>query len=256
MAECKSNLVQKYDVSREFTSTDPYSPQKIYNAADRVYLDAPAYAVQAYALGALALQAGKVYICTTVINAGEAFNAAHWTLLGNQYDLFFASFPFPLFSLMGMYIRGNQVYWNGHIYTALASSIVYDQETLIQFGTTNNIPYSNIFPDNPNSGPKYWGDNGAYTVPIGSLLDTTKFTPGDNRDQQLVMYMIDITLYHLHSRIAPRNIPDLRISRYEAAVRWLKAAAKGDVTAALPVLQPAQGRRFRSGSNIKNDNGY
>jgi len=82
------------------------------------------------------------------------------------------------------------------------------------------------------------------------------WTFGDNRDQQLVQYMIDITLYHIHSRISPRNIPDLRVKRYDDAVTWLKMVMEGEVTSSIPVLQPPQGKRIRWGGNVKNVNSY
>ena len=54
------------------------------------------------------------------------------------------------------------------------------------------------------------------------------------RNALLVMYMVDITLYHLHSNISPENVPELRFTRYEAAINWLKAVAKGDISPNLP----------------------
>jgi hypothetical protein len=36
----------------------------------------------------------------------------------------------------------------------------------------------------------------------------------------------------------------------------LKAVGKGDVTANLPLLKPAQGSRIRYGGNVKNINSY
>jgi len=79
---------------------------------------------------------------------------------------------------------------------------------------------------------------------------------GSERDPQLLAYIIDIALYHLHSRIAPRNIPELRQSRYENAIAWLKMCAFGDVTPKLTPITPAQGKRIRYGGNTKNINQY
>jgi phage gp36-like protein len=70
------------------------------------------------------------------------------------------------------------------------------------------------------------------------------------------MYFVDITLYHIHSRINPRNIPELRSFRYEEAVKWLKAVASGDVTADLKEINPAQGYSIRYGGNQKLVNTY
>ena len=96
-----------------------------------------------------------------------------------------------------------------------------------------------------------------YFVPIGtSINDTNYWVMADNRDAQMVMYLCDVSLFHLHSRIAPRNIPDLRVKRYEAAIMWFKMCAVGDVTPELPLLTPRQGNRIRFGGNIKNINSY
>lgn len=56
----------------------------------------------------------------------------------------------------------------------------------------------------------------------------------EERNALIVLYMIDITLYHLHSNISADNIPELRIIRYNSAKEWLKAVAKGDVSPDLP----------------------
>lgn len=56
----------------------------------------------------------------------------------------------------------------------------------------------------------------------------------EQRNPVVLMYMIDIILYHIHSNISPRNIPELRGIRYEAAITWLKMVAKGDLNPDLP----------------------
>lgn len=87
-------------------------------------------------------------------------------------------------------------------------------------------------------------------------LESAVWLLGDNRSQQMVTYLIDISLYHIHSRIAPNNIPELRVKRYDDAIAWLKKSAKGDITANITVNQPIQGRRIRYNSNQKQNNGY
>ena len=76
------------------------------------------------------------------------------------------------------------------------------------------------------------------------------------RDQQILSNIIDISLYHLHSRLAPRNIPELRQTRYDNAIMWLKMCANGDVTPAIEKLTPESGMRIRYGGNLKNINMY
>jgi phage gp36-like protein len=82
---------------------------------------------------------------------------------------------------------------------------------------------------------------------------------GTARNAHLVMLCIDIALYHTHSRISPRNIPELRALRYEQAIDWLKAVAKGDLIADLPVLQTPAGEQIiptKFGSNKKLSHEY
>lgn len=254
--EAYGYLTQKYDTSKEFSETAAWAIGTTYHAADRIYLNATAYSNTAtYALNALTLHQNNVYKCTTAITVGEAFNPAKWQLIGPQYALFYAKYPKPLFDYQGHYSKGDQVYWNGKTYTAIKGS--FDWGDNIQFRQIQNIPPSNVFPDDPTNGALWWGTGTAYTVPAGTLpTNTTYWTEGDNRTQSVLMIVIDIALFHLHSRIAPRNVPDLRKERYLNAIDMLKAFARGEMTAKLPLIQPKQGARIRFGGNIKNQNSY
>ena len=71
--------------------------------------------------------------------------------------------------------------------------------------------------------------------------DTAKWTEGDPRDAKILQIVIDVTLYHLHSRINPRQIPAHRIQRRDEAIAWLKMINKADIDVDLPVLQDADG---------------
>lgn len=81
---------------------------------------------------------------------------------------------------------------------------------------------------------------------------------GTQRNPTIVMYMVDITLYHVHSRIAPRNIPEIREARYEHAIEWLKSANKGTIIPDLPIITTSEngGTTFRTGSNTKLNHNY
>lgn len=57
---------------------------------------------------------------------------------------------------------------------------------------------------------------------------------GADRNALIIMYMVDIVIYHLHANSAGDVIPELRIIRYNAAKDWLKAVAKGDISPDLP----------------------
>lgn len=59
---------------------------------------------------------------------------------------------------------------------------------------------------------------------------------GAQRNPIVVTYLIDLTLYHLFSRIDGRRIPELRIDRYNNAIMWLDKVAEGKLTPDLPAL--------------------
>lgn len=58
---------------------------------------------------------------------------------------------------------------------------------------------------------------------------------GDDRDPMLVMFCVDITVYHLFTMHNPRNMSKIREDRYNRAIAWLKAVGRGnDVAEGLP----------------------
>ena len=66
--------------------------------------------------------------------------------------------------------------------------------------------------------------------------DTIFSATGENRDMFIVMITIDIALYHLWSKRAPRKIPELRAQRYQDALDWLKGVGDGTLKSDLPQL--------------------
>lgn len=365
-------LRQKYDVDSEFTPTLPYDPAKAYKATNRVYLDATAYSASStYVLNQLCLQGGKVYQCSTAISSPEAFNTAHWTLLGDRYDIFFAAYPFPLFNINASYRKDDKVFWKDHIYTCLRTTVLLSHESELQYAEVDNLPLKNVFPDDLVNGRSYWHDEGAYAVPPSALLvqnsdpetvqfiqaredyqvqagvsaievndvlqtmqsntdvfvddslegwsyglervgygtmqpdvDYAKdakgwhllksgdkiqayekfvhhfvpvysttlpdplpgamtvsqqisnyFIKGDNRNALVLMYVVDVAIYHLYGRLN-RPIPENKCDRYNAAIAELKMMAKGDISSDMQKLQPDQGSRIRWGSNVKQNNSY
>jgi len=277
--ECISYLKQKYDTTLEFEPVTQHNRTLSYLAENTVYLNAITYDPTAtYALNAYTLYNGSVYECSLAITIPETFNPEHWTLLGLQYDLFYAILPYPTFNYQSFYNVGEQVFWRNKTYTALLQTQVLGHDDKLQINQAATDTILNVFPDDPVNGVKYWGDGVDYSVPANTdLSNTTYWASGDNRDQKLLMICVDIALYHVYARIAPRNIPDLRIHRYMgdsqdrekdtggkrilyptySALGWLQAASIGDdITPELPLLQPAQGGRVRFGGNFKNINSY
>lgn len=80
---------------------------------------------------------------------------------------------------------------------------------------------------------------------------------GSDRNSLIVQILIDITLYHLHARIDPEMIPDIRRERYKNAIEWLKDVANELINpVGLPPLTAPDGseesgfRRFGSNNSL------
>lgn len=56
------------------------------------------------------------------------------------------------------------------------------------------------------------------------------------RNPLIIMYMIDLVLYHLHSSVSQRAVPKQREDRFNAAITWLKSVNSGDLIPDLPEL--------------------
>ena len=64
---------------------------------------------------------------------------------------------------------------------------------------------------------------------------------GSQRNPLLLMFCIDIAVYHLHTAHNPQKMPQVRVDRYERAVSWLKEVQRGNIQpSGLPVLTPAE----------------
>jgi hypothetical protein len=260
--DVKSGLVQKYEVEQEFIDTPAWDKTDTYLALDRVYLDAPTFsAVTVYAAGAYVTYQPNVSIPAKTVyksiagSAAHAFLASEWTEVGPQYTIYAPKLPAPLFNYRSVYKVGNTVFWKDKVYTcAIETSTTADY---LQYLNYQNIPPANIFPDDLVNGVQYWGAGVAYSVAPGTdILNTTKWLPGDTRCKQIVWCVVALTLYYVHARIAPRNVPELRQDDQRRADKMIKQFAEGDKTPKLPVKQPRQGARVRYGGNIKNNNTY
>lgn len=269
----KEYISQKYVLDIELADTLAYDITKIYNAGTRIYLDALAYdQTKTYSVNALTLEVGIVYRCSTLISAPEAFNIAHWTALGNQYDMFYVAIPGQVFNLSKYYVVGDQVFWNGKTYTNRIATSGIPHDILLQLNYYNNVPPINVFPDDPKSGLQFWGTGTPITVAAGQL--PTGWTAGDNRNGNLVRHAVNIAIWIISFRIAPRNIPEVRDIAYRGkeedrvtvkdgiiypdycSLGWLQSAALGRLSINLPLIQPRKGGRIRFGGRIKNENGY
>jgi len=86
---------------------------------------------------------------------------------------------------------------------------------------------------------------------VASIFSET----GDDRNKIVLTYCIDITLYHMHTAIAMRQMPEVRQIRYDRAIKWLEQVQKGLINPNLPALvgsdnEPEVGIRYGSTSNL------
>jgi hypothetical protein len=235
-------LTQRYITSQIFTDTKVFDISSVYNGKQLVEWTAPNFsATTVYTTGQYVLQNGYIYKSIAGSTA-HAFLATEWTQICLDKSLFYVFYPQPEYSNTTTYNVGDIIYYNNIQYTCLVSSL-------------------GILPTNT----QFWLAGSAYTVSGVYPDNTGRWAQGDNRNQQIVMYLLDITLYHLHSRINPRNVPDLRKERYDGnsptqsggAIAFLKRVASGDVTADLPQILPQQGMSIRYGSAVaKQTNSY
>lgn len=177
---------------------------------------------------------GYIYECILDSDGFVPTNTTYWVLVCADLSLFYVTLPNSEWDKDTKYASGVTVWYNKKTYTSLVAN-------------------TNILPD---SSTAIWGTGTDYTVTAYLPTDTTKYTVGDNRNQQIVKYLLDISLYHFLSA-SPRNIADLRKERYDGnspeqrggAVAWLKRVSKGEVFAELPIIVPRTGEAIQYGNS-------
>ena len=64
---------------------------------------------------------------------------------------------------------------------------------------------------------------------------------GEERNQLVLMFALDIAIYHIFCQHNPYKISKIREERYKRAVEWLKGVMEGDITIdGAPQLPPAE----------------
>jgi hypothetical protein len=88
--------------------------------------------------------------------------------------------------------------------------------------------------------------------------NATYWTVGDNRYPMFIELAMDMTLYNLHARINPRNIPELRIERNREALDQLDRWASGTDTAEVLNINIADSEGFsiRTGNSLDKQNNF
>lgn len=63
---------------------------------------------------------------------------------------------------------------------------------------------------------------------------------GDARHPLILMFALDITVFHIFCQHNPYKISKIRQDRYDRAIEWLKGVMKGDITIAGAPTLPAE----------------
>ena len=159
------------------------------------------------------------------------------------------------------FVEDDRVFWDA---TAWDADTVYTSGDIVSIdtGTESNedekIYQANdttVAGESPLTTPAKWdllADNNTFYTCIanstGNLpTNETYFTAGDDRNPLIKEITCDIVLYNIHSKVSPRNIPDVRRVRYDgagnlkegdSAIATLMQIQKGIVTLDLPVITP------------------
>jgi hypothetical protein len=227
------HLKQRYQVDKVFSNTYLFNIASTYKGNDLVEYTEPVFsATTVYIANDRASFSGNIYE-SIAGSVAHAFNPLEWTKICADKLLFYITLPNPSYNNSISYAIGDVVFYNDYTYTCLQ-------------------PVSGILPTNTN----YWLVGASYSVTGILPTDISKWTLGDNRNQEIVQYLIDITLYNLHCRINPRNVPELRKERYDGniasqiggAIGWLKNVSAGKVYVDIPEILPSQGNSITWGN--------
>lgn len=267
----KNALCARYDLDRIFTDTPIYSSGTTYYGQNRVQYHEPAYDDSlTYSVGARRSYNNNIYECNTTIGTPEAFTLSKWNFICLDYALFYANIPNSEFQSFTNYLAGTTVWFSdNYTYTALRNTNGQSLNNAVfsEYGADRTVPYDNSpVPQLQDiSNTAYWQRNSIYSFSNIIPTNGTKWTQGDNRSQLIVEKVIDIALFNLFTSISPRNIPEVRLIRYDGndrnqnggAMGWLKKVALGEIPALLPQKYPVQGIPFVFGTGApKQQNTY
>jgi hypothetical protein len=261
----QEHLSDKIDLSFELTDTLDFDINKTYKARERAVCDFEVWTSRAWAQGELCVNDGKCYYCQ-IDNSDGSFDPDKWLYFAKQYDLFYIPTPYPIFSFEikkpkgiytdGYYSPGDNVWWENHTYECISGTVLTTDQTRIQNVYAQNIPNGNTFPNDKVNGSKFWKDLGEYSVQAGTLPNVSPWVLGDNRNASFLLAIIDLTVWRLHSRISPNNIPKLREDNMKCAFDWMTKIENGKLQTSVQKNSPELSNSFRWGTKTKQTNGY
>lgn len=239
ISRMRTKLVQRYMVDIELGTMTTYSATTHYRTKERT-LDIAnnIYSVKsfdryvnttAYIIGNIVTDdEGYVYTAIAPSTGIVLSNTSYWSAMANITPTD-APASLGFWSAVTAYVVGNVVNdTNGDFYIS------------IQNGTNKVLT------------------NAAYWTKVTVTINSTYWQLLDTRYPLFVEIAMDLTLYNLHARINPRNIPELRKERNREALDQLDAWASGTDTAEVMQINADDqvGFSIRYGSSIEKQNNF
>lgn len=285
--EVSSYLRNRYITDEIFAPTFTFATSSTYFAKNLVLYTEPAYSTTyVYNQSDRFSYKGYIYECIAVTASGitDPSTSPTFSMVTENNSYYYANLPCAEFNIKTNYVVGNLVWYQDNIYICtqnVQGQTPADTQNLeMRYGipaVQNYIGYYSVnsllnYNPLPNVNTNYWSLYNGYVNPnfTGTTYyfsnklptDTAYWTKGDNRNPQIKMYVIDVMLYHLCSRINPRNIPELRAIRYDGndpkqiggAIGWLKNVEAGKVNLNAPQIVPSLAPPIVWGSYPKRNN--
>jgi hypothetical protein len=286
--EMASYLRERYYEDQIFTNTGTFSITNTYYGTNLIQYTEPLFDISlTYSVDSrVSWDDGNIYINIATSSYIDPTDNQYWQYLVPNETLFYANTPYPIWNVFKSYKLGDNIWYYdddnevGNTYQAIQQNrgrLPLQTQTFDQQRTINNNFITGYSDLGINDGMWFglstenadWKLTGTYSFsgvyPIGGASSSIYWTQGDNRDPQIVQYLLDITLYHLYTAVLPRNIPQIRAIRYDgegnaqamSAIKWLKMVAEGRVSANLPQIIPMQGSSIMGHSpTIRRNNTY
>jgi len=179
------------------------------------------------------------------------------TYTRQRYNVDFDFRPVLDWNIATQYKGLERVEYLGAVMVFPAPQQVYDNNTTYAGGAQVYVYGLGVYTALKSTTGNYVTDTNYWVFVTNPLYAANTIpTLTDDRNIQSIMYVVDISLYHLLTRIAPRNIPQHRIDRYTMAIDWLKKIGRGEITVSLTLLQPESGSRIVWGSDSKDNLDY
>jgi hypothetical protein len=186
----------------------------------------------------------------------------------HRYDAALVFKVVQVYSDTTAFVIGDRIFWEETAYSELAT-----------YATNDRVSYSgSIYEANQAVAPEAFdpakwdllAENETFYVcsvdSIGNLPSSTAyFTAGDDRNALIKEITVDVVLYNIHSKVSPRNIPDVRRVRYDgtgnlkegdSAIATLMQCQKGNITLNLPVVTPDVQNTQRVSYGVQSNSDY